>query len=537
MSGEKQRKSTVDLPVGLARRVGSACIFAAATVVVVAGGCGSNHSSSGFEVQPPSTSGGSSGGGAGASSGSGGGSYGDASILTLGDSGAGATATCNGGKTAGWKCSVDAQCGSSPTTLTGKVFDPAGQNPLYNVVVFIPNVVANLPTIQPGTHTCNTCDVSIGDYVVATTTDASGKFTLKGVPTGSDVPVTVQIGKWRRTTTVNIPKSCQTTAAADGTLRLPTKRSEGDLPQMAVLTGGCDDLGCFMKGMGIDASEFSAPQAGGRLDVYQGVGGGGGFLGGGGAGGAATLSTGTAGNCTTASCPLWSAKSALEYYDIVLLSCECGENNQTKPTAGKQALHDWLDEGGKVFASHYHYTWFRNSPAADFQGVATWAQSGNNDGAQTSTTPYDIDTTFPKGATFGTWLGNVNALNSAGPPPDILLSPVADSVATVNPPTTRWIYDSASPNDVKYMSFETPIGGVAPPPDAGAEAAKNYCGKAVFTDLHTAGSGRSMVSTIPDGCTDTTLSPQQKALEFLFFDLSACVTNDNGMPPMIPPPQ
>jgi hypothetical protein len=220
---------------------------------------------------------------------------------------------------------------------------------------------------------------------------------------------------------------------------------------------------------------------------------------------------------------------------MVLLSCECGENNQTKPTAGKQALHDWLDEGGKVFASHYHYTWFRNSPDTDFQGVAQWGNSGNGDGAQSSQTPYDVDTSFPKGATFGQWLGVVNALNSAGPPPNILLSPVAESVVAVNSPTLRWIYAPTGSDQVKYMSFETPIGGVTPPPDAG-EGSKSYCGKAVFTDLHTGGTTMSTVASIPSGCTNTGLSPQQKALEFLFFDLSACVTNDTTVPPLPPPP-
>src|SRR5258707_15865478 len=110
---------------------------------------------------------------------------------------------------------------------------------------------------------------------------------------------------------VNVATSCAANPINDVVLRLPRKRSEGDLPQMAVLTGGCDDLGCFLNGIGIDASEFSAPQGGGRLDVYQGVGQGGGGFGGGG-GGAATLSNGTAGNCTMASCPLWANKGALE---------------------------------------------------------------------------------------------------------------------------------------------------------------------------------------------------------------------------------
>jgi hypothetical protein len=499
------------------------------TGLASAGGCGGGSSGNGNSSFNLSSSGASSGA---TSSGAG------ANLNGLGDGGLfGQMSTCTNGQ--GFACMVDMSCASgSPTELTGKVYDPAGRNPLYDVIVFIPNDPTTLPAIVPGTRTCNTCDVSIGGYVSATTTDYTGSFTLKGVPTGPNVPVTVQIGKWRRTVTVNIPNSCASNAAEDGLLRLPKKRSEGDLPQMAVLTGGCDDLGCFMNGMGIDASEFSAPQGGGRLDVYQGVGngGGGGVLGGGGS--AATLSNGTAGNCTGAGCPLWSNKAALEYYDIVLLSCECAENQQTKPTAGKQALHDWLDEGGKVFASHYQYTWFRDSPATDFDGVANWGKQGNADTvtAQVQNGTYDVDTSFPKGATFGKWLGLVNALQSAGPPPSIKLNPVADSVVSVNAPTLRWIYGPTGSTDVKYMSFQTPIGGVVPPDSGEGEPA--YCGKAVFTDLHTGGETESTVASIPNGCPGGGLSAQQKALEFLFFDLSACVSNDSVAPPGPPmPPQ
>ncbi len=408
--------------------------------------------------------------------------------LSLGDAGPfGQPATCVNGQ--GWACKVDTSCSvSNKTKLTGKVYDPAGRNPLYDVIVFVPNDPSTLPAIIPGTRTCNTCDISIGNYVTVTTTDDTGSFTLTGVPTGPNVPVTVQIGKWRRTVNLNVPSPCASNAAPDGSLRLPTKKSEGDLPQIAVLTGGCDDLGCFLSGMGIDASEFSAPQAG----------------------------------------------QALEYYDIVMLSCECAENRQTKPAAGQQALHDWLGEGGKVFASHYHYTWFRDSPDTDFQGVAQWGKQGTNDNAMTGNGTYDVDTSFPKGATFGQWLNVVGALSSAGPPPTLTLNPVADSVVAVNAPTIRWIYDSAGGNDVKYMSFQTPIGGLAPP-DSG-EGPPAYCGKAVFTDLHTGGELMSTVRSIPSGCPGGALSAQQKALEFLFFDLSACVSNDKVAPPVPPPP-
>jgi hypothetical protein len=441
---------------------------------------------------------------------------GDASALSADDAGSifvsphtdGGVADCTG-----LECDVPPNC---TTSLSGTVYDPAGKNPLYNVVVFIPNDPAGtLPAITAGTHTCNTCDVSIGNYVAATTTDAKGHFTLTGVPATTQVPLVVQTGKWRREVFLPSVTKCTNNAVPAASSRLPRNHTEGSLPQMALLTGGCDDLGCFMRSLGVDASEFTAPHGGGRLDVYEGVGG-------------ATLSTGAAGSCSGSSCPLWADKPALEAYDMVILSCECGENNQTKPAAGMQALHDWLDEGGKVFASHYHYTWFKNNPAKDFNNVASWLTSGIASGSG----GYDLDTTFPKGVTFHDWLANVNALSSNG---TIALKSVAASVSKVNAPTQQWIYESGS-NDPKYLSFLTPIGGI-PRADAGAETSgSQYCGKAVFTDLHTSSTLTKSANSIPSDCSGASLTAQQDALEFLFFDLSACVSNDSTVPPPPPPP-
>src|SRR5579859_7338268 len=305
--------------------------------------------------------------------------------------------TCQTGT--GWSCAVNTSCGNSPTTLTGKVYDPAGTNPLYDVVVFIPNDVSKLPAITPGTRSCNTCDTSIGDYVAATLTDATGSFTLSNVPTGKGVPVVVQIGKWRRVVSIDTT-DCKTTTAAKGALRLPRNQKEGSLPQMALLTGGFDNLGCFPAALGLDPGEYSAPHGGGRLDIYQGLNTPLGVTIGNGPG---LSSGGAAGNCTTASCPLWSTKPDLEYYDIVLLACEGDEANQTKPASAMQAMHDWLDEGGKVFATHFQYTWFKNNPNTDFQSAATWLGTSVAFGAGN----YAIDTSFPKGKIFHDWLANV----------------------------------------------------------------------------------------------------------------------------------
>jgi hypothetical protein len=103
----------------------------------------------------------------------------------------------------------------------------------------------------------------------------------------------------------------------------------------------------------------------------------------------------------------------------------------------------------------------------------------------------------------------------------------------------RWIYDPA-PSDgphTKYMSFLTPIGGIAAPAkDAGSETnGPQYCGKAVFSDLH---AGGNPSTDVPGTCPPASagLSAQLKALEFLFFDLSACVSPDTEPPTTLPPP-
>jgi hypothetical protein len=490
-------------------RFQSVAALGAVTAVCLAsaGGCG-GHASNGLGPETGDDDSGSvfgndDGGG------SNGGSSGGGAVFGGGDAGTITGTTCAAG--GGLACDVPQGC---TTTLSGTVYDPAGTNPIYNAVVFVPNDPAGtLPKITPGTHSCNTCDVSIGDYVAATTTDAKGHFTLTGVPATTKVPFVVQIGKWRREVFLPQVNKCTNNAVPAASSRLPKNHTEGDMPQMAVVTGLADQLGCFLAQIGIDPAEFSAPHAGGRLDVYQGVGGSG-------------LSSGTAGDCTTSSCPLWATKQDLEYYDIAVLACEGGENTQTKTPAEMQNMHDWLDEGGKMFATHFHYVWFKDGPS-DFQNAATWLGTSGGDEAGN----YDIDTTFPKGQVLHDWLANIGDLSGN----QIALTGVANSVSTVKAPTQRWIYDSSTSN-VKYLSLLTPVGGMPASGDAGNETGPAYCGKAVFSDLHAGGVGIPLPIPSGGGCTLSTgpLTPQEAALEFLFFDLSACVSSESQPPP--PPP-
>jgi hypothetical protein len=410
----------------------------------------------------------------------------------------GAPLSCDGGDL---HCRADPCPVGSPTSLSGTVYDPAGLHPLPHVFVFVPaDPQGSLPAITPGTSSCNTCDKSIGPYVAATRTDATGSFSLKGVPTGH-MPLVFQIGKWRREVFVDTA-SCADTHLADPQLtRLPKKRAEGDMPQIALLTGGLDDLGCFLRLVGIDASEYAAPHAGGRVDVYQG----GGLA----STGGPALTTGTAGDCTTSSCPLWASRQSLEAYDVAVLACEGAENLQTKSAASIQAMHDWLGEGGRVLATHFHYTWFKDGPP-DFQAVATWLGTSvaASSGSET------LNTAFPKGRDFYDALQDAGVLSGGQLP----LTGVGTSVSNVDAGALWWVEDPSTSN-AKVLSFTTPV-------------ARQPCGKALFTDAH---AGGAPSGSVPGSCTSTVMTAAERALELLFFDLTSCVSDDALAAPAPPP--
>jgi hypothetical protein len=399
---------------------------------------------------------------------------------------------------------------SVTTTLTGKVYDPAATNPLYNVMVYIPggpNGDADLPPITEGVS-CETCGSVALSPMVSALTNEKGEFTLENVPVDKDVPVVLQVGKWRRKVTIDITKKCEENKVPDRDFRLPKNGSEGDMPQIAVTSGGCDALECLLRGIGIDESEF-VPGAGGTGHVHV-------FAGSGGKGVSGSPPAGG-----TTSDPfggqLWNDSAKMAAYDMVMLSCECSEYNENKGgtnPGARQAMWDYANMGGRIFATHFHYTWFKNSPQQDWKNLANWG-GGSYGGDDT----YDVDQTFPKGQALAQWLMNVNASSSMG---KIQLTDVTDSLSSVKAPAQSWIAHGTN-KDTRYFSFNAPT-------DAPED---QQCGRAVYSDLHLMGISAGG-QTFPQGCpAPGGLSAQQKALEFMFFDLSSCVQSDSK-PPVIP---
>jgi hypothetical protein len=469
-------------------------------------------------------------------------SSGDGSLSFSEDSGGAYTGPCP----TGLECNVGCAGGALSTTISGKVYDPAGNNPLYNVTVFVPaNPLQPLPKGVPtGSDACSCPALYKSGAIAVAMTGVDGSFTLKNPPVGANVPLVIQVGKWRRLFHVGV-SSCQDNPIPDKGLRLPSSIAANDtddnMPEIAVSTGSADTLECLMTRFGLPSTEYVAGAGGsGHVHVFNGGGGGGG---GPTAPGTSQVPGWTQAPASPAS--LWSTQSQLMPYDVVLLSCEGGETYNANPAV----LEQYLNAGGRVFASHYHYAFFSGAiasgqsyvaPSDWGSNLASWSPNGAGQmttggaiGGDIVTTLNGSSSTFPKGQALGKWLGNVGALGQNGVSSSQLsiFTPRYNAqVAATHKPSQPWI--TSSPWTM-YFSFDAPVN-----PPRGTDGQPLYCGRAVFSDLHVSGDPMTNDSpSPPTGCSTGQLSPQEKALEFMLFDLSACVIPDTVAPPQTGIPQ
>jgi hypothetical protein len=417
----------------------------------------------------------------------------------------GSAGTASGSPCSGLQCQVHSCSGGGSTTISGTIYDPAGKNPLYGIVAYVPNTKPAALTSGASCYSCG--DLYTGNPITAAVTDATGAFTLKNVPDGTNIPLVIQVGKWRRQFVIPTVGMCTNTALPGTMLTLPKNASEGDIPNIAISTGGADTLECLLSRVGVDKAEYvPGPTGSGHIHIFAGTGG--------------------PDSNPPSPAPeqgLWASKTDIMKYDIVILSCEGHETDNMN----QQVLFDYAAAGGRVFASHFHYAWFNSGPFGA-QNLATWYAGSNDIGninASVVTTTWG-GMPFVRGQALHDWLQNVKALTNNLLP--IQVARHNADVTMANTPSQPWIVRQGQPTQPQDFSFDTPLG----------VSADKQCGRVVYSDMHVGAAsndygGQITGGVTPMGCTNADLSPQEKALEFILFDLSACVT-PNNMPQMPP---
>ena len=233
-----------------------------------------------------------------------------------------------------------------------------------------------------------------------------------------------------------------------------------------------------------------------------------------------------AGGTFSAASTLWSSPTKLAGYDMLGFSCEGSTSKYAdqKPQTSVDNVVAYANKGGRLLFGHLHSYWLRQSP--DFNMTAAYV-------GPLSSPPSPIDVTINTGSTKGMalsqWLAGPEVMASTTPG-HLTGVGLEHSVTSVTAPTTEWLYLPSNANDsplpgrraVEVLSFQTPVG----------MPAANQCGKAMFADMHvkvtdTLGGGGGDDSDpgkpFPSGCKTNASSAQMKALEFLFFDLGACL--------------
>jgi hypothetical protein len=424
-------------------------------------------------------------------------------------------------------CQFQESCPTnSETRLVGTVRAPNGTEPLPNVLVYVPN--APLPAIGQG-PSCDRCeDEDLGSPIAGAISAADGTFTLRNVPAGVSFPLVVKIGKWRRVVTIPAMTACSERTLTADESRLPKNMTDAaagnvqylNIPHMAIVTGSADAMECVVRKIGVSDSEFTLPSGNGRVHLYR-------------ANGAYASRT-----CTrfrsSGSCRDWAYNSAplsdlfsndkISEYDIAVMDCEGSANEHSD--AYDDDLHAFAEAGGRVFASHYSYVYLHDND--DFATTATWGSSASADN-----TTGIVDTSTTKGSRFNTWLGVTGSHSATYGNGYIDIADPRYYVTGYNSTVSeRFVYtDNVTVNgtlldtrdSVQQYAFNTPVGAT----DA------NVCGRVLYSAFHVAVGSSTSSGYFPNHCgNSTTLTAQEKVLEYMLFDLSSCVSV--GDPPGIP---
>ena len=379
-------------------------------------------------------------------------------------------------------------CPGMGTELTGTVLSPNGQDPIFGAVVYV--TPTEPAAISPGVG-CDSCQVP-PEALGFATTGADGRFTIShAYDDGGPVNLVIQKGRFRRIVRLDT-SGCMPQALTAAQTTLPGRSgTDVSCPRILVATMVNDDIATVLTRIGI--TEF---------DMMDGC-------------------RSASSSSAISACPLGQLladPARIAQYNMVLLPCgSLGQFHtwQVLPQNVISGLQGFLQAGGRLYASDLSYGVIqRPFPTAfNFAGGTTLAQNGNDPadvglgGSRATPRSYEGIIDDPD---LLAWMSGRGALL---PNNHVQLTEFLNpwgAIDTVGANATTWVHASAQ--------YRQPNGALLPAADHPLTAEAQYsgtgggCGRVVFTSYHTN-------STTTGG-----LTPQERVLEWLIFELGGCVT-------------
>ena len=480
----------------------------------------------------------------------------------------GPTQCVTGGGQACELCSAIPDCSKAGavTHLTGRVVTPgrndanvANQVGVPNAIVYIlqTDKVEDLPAIGAGIPSggtsCDRCeDQDYGPVLNGTVTDATGHFTLdEYIPVGAEFLLVVKAGRFRRATKVTLPAAaaCQSTALPtalpDNPTRLPRAMADGsavNIPRIAVSTGRIDAIECVLSKMGLADTEFSDPatpvsSGTARVNLYR--------------GGPVAAPTGASIDAMTPhDSTLYGSADQLDSYDILVADCEGTDYdaNFDERKANGATVRQFLNRGGRMFASHLSFTWLSGNGSTPYDAgtasdtgldpAATWARMTDQATLGTGVISQGRPNTSPSIQNFSDWM--VNEQITSAPAYSFDINEPRSMSTALGSASEEFVYLQDGTKRTQQFSFNTPYAA----PDAAV------CGRVAYSGFHVAvasdgaggagaggsGGGGGMGgptgpvfpvtpfdnAIFPQHCQGD-LTKQEKVLLYMLFDLGACI--------------
>ena len=394
-------------------------------------------------------------------------------------------------------------CNGMPTTITGNVMAPNGVDPIANAFAYVPASTGQFPAGVA----CDLCGMPIDGEAAQAITDPDGHFSIdiSALPASSQLPFTVNKGRFRRQTMIPI-QACQENSIGAPHTVLPGKAGPGDdIPKIAIATGVQDALDEVLTAMGLDETVgydcFENRAKPGTMPVSP-----------------CEKRLAAQGSSAPQLTDLLKNESMLEQYNMVFISCAYGK--YATLSAADQAtitanLQTWTQKGGRLFATDRSYDYIAQAfPSA----VGFMNGDGTVDAANVGVGSVQMPATYTgkvNDPTLLAWLVAVSAMQNGQTTLPLTGYLTQWSVVQSVPMSTVDVVDAT---DAQVKSGTTTSTGLYPQtvqfditPPGGNEA----CGRAIFSSYHTLGA-MQMVDA-------TSLTPQERILEYLMFEAGACV--------------